>query len=352
MRPEEEFRRVWQQDAEDLALLSQARHGIALAVLAVATRLGRPPSLWVPGYYCESALEPARAAGARIRFYPMAASLDPDWDACRDAASAAQPDLFLIVHYAARVAALDAARAFCDRAGCLLIEDATQALWPAGGIGRRGDWVLYSPRKYLDVPDGAVLVARGAATAEAMRAASAALPGVRPPVSGWLLDQARRRLRALLRPPPPRPPPLRPIGFDADGTAPPTAPEPWMSAFSRWRIAAAIRGGGLARVAAARIALHRRLAAAIAARTGLAALPVCEEAVPVSTIFQAGDDAAALAAMTAMRALGAQLQPWPDQPPVPDAQAATLALRRRVLWALHTPRRGLTADAWIASDGG
>ena len=106
------------------------------------------------------------------------------------------------------------------------------------------------------------------------------------------------------------------------------------------------------REAEARIALHRRLAAAIAARTGLAALPVCEEAVPVSTIFQAGDDAAALAAMTAMRALGAQLQPWPDQPPLPDAQAATLALRRRVLWALHTPRRGLTADAWIAWDGG
>lgn len=356
MRSEAEFRDVWQQHADDLHLLSQARHGIALAALAAAARLGRPPVVWAPGYYCDSALDPARAAGATARYYPMAPSLDPDWDACRAAARAAPPALFLLVHYAGRVAALDAARAFCDEHSCLLLEDATQVLRPAGAIGRSGDLVLYSPRKYLAVPDGAVLVARGGDTAAALRAAAPALRPARPAVGGWLWGQAKRRVRALVRRPPPRPPALPPLGFDTPGLIPPTAGEPWMSGLARHRIAAAIRSGALERIAEARIALHRRLSAAVAARTGLPAVPVCEDAVPVATIFRAGSDAAALSAMNALRAAGAQLQPWPDQPSAPEAEpdrhAATLLLRRRIVWAPHDPRRGLPADAWISDAGG
>jgi hypothetical protein len=306
----------------------------------------------VPGYYCDTALEPARAAGAAIAYYPMAPTLDPDWAACRAAAGDSPPDLFVLVHYAARVGALDPARAFCDAARCLLVEDATQVLRPAGGIGLTGDFVLYSPRKYFDVPDGAVLVVRGGALAGAMHGAATMLPAGRPPVLGWVLGGARRRLRALTRRPPSRPPPLAPIGFDAAGADQPTAPEPWMSALSRHRIAAAIRGGAFERVAAARISLHRALAAAVAARTALRPVPVCEEAVPVCTIFQAEDDAAALLAMNRLRAEGAQLQPWPDQPPALTEHPPTVAVRRRVLWALHTPRRGLPADAWIGAGRG
>lgn len=352
MAPDHEFRQVWLGDAADLHLLSQARHGLGLAVAALALRLGRPPVLWLPGYYCDSALGPARQAGARLRFYPVAASLDPDWAACAEAARLAPPDLFVLVHTGGRPADLRGARAFCHAQHALLVEDASQVLWPACGIGSSGDLVLFSPRKYLAVPDGAVLVVRREADAALLRETAAALSPARPPVFGWLVRQMRRRLRALTRRRPERPSPLAAIGFDATGPVPPTAPELWMSCFSRWRIASAIRSGGLARVAAARLALHRSLLRALLARPQLSEVGACEEAIPVSTLVRADSEATAMREMTALRALGAQVQPWPDQPREPDddpvAHAGTLALRRTLLWALHEPRQGLPADAFAS----
>ncbi len=65
------------------------------------------------------------------------------------------------------------------RTGCLTIEDASQALL-TDGVGRFSDYVLYSPRKFVGVPDGGILVSR------TQRAALDPTPLQAPPTDGWL----------------------------------------------------------------------------------------------------------------------------------------------------------------------
>jgi dTDP-4-amino-4,6-dideoxygalactose transaminase len=63
--------------------------------------------------------------------------------------------------------------------GCLTIEDASQALLTSG-VGRHADYVVYSPRKFLGVPDGGILMWRKAAAAPGPRSLEPA------PVDGWM----------------------------------------------------------------------------------------------------------------------------------------------------------------------
>jgi hypothetical protein len=70
-----------------------------------------------------------------------------------------------------------AARTFCDDRKSLLIEDAAQALGPYQNIGEAGDVVLYSPYKFFQVPNGALMMIRPRAQswAEPISAAMARL---------------------------------------------------------------------------------------------------------------------------------------------------------------------------------
>lgn len=69
--------------------------------------------------------------------------------------------------------------------GAWVVEDAAQALL-SESAGTLGDFVLYSPRKWLGVPDGGILKINGATE----------LPGINlePPPSSWWLDSLRARL--------------------------------------------------------------------------------------------------------------------------------------------------------------
>lgn len=156
------IRSVWQADCEQLVLLSQASHGLGLVARWLSSRSTVPPLLWFPDYFCNGALDFVRAAGARLAFYPVARSLEPDWDRCREMARSGAPDIFALVHYFGRAAPLAQASSFCSEIGALLLEDCTQILHPTPSIGSRGDFVCFSPRKFFDTPDGGLLAIRGA----------------------------------------------------------------------------------------------------------------------------------------------------------------------------------------------
>jgi len=131
------------------------RASMALAAAAAALRGGDPDGrwrLWLPEYFCDEALAPARRLGIPLRFYPVRDDLGPRFPADLDG-----PGALVLVHYFGFPNILEEARAACRRAGLSLIEDAAHVLAPRGGIGSE-PWVVYSPRKLLAVPSGGLLV--------------------------------------------------------------------------------------------------------------------------------------------------------------------------------------------------
>ena len=195
-RDESKASAPWRRDGDQALWFS--RSAFALAALVLDRQAGRgrnsgAPVLWLPDYFCNQSTEPARRAGGRIVHYPIGADLEPDWAACRDLAGEAPPDLFVLVHYFGRPANGQAARAFCDATGAILIEDAAHALRPEGAIGTHGDVTFYSPHKWLAVPDGAVLIVRDPAMAIAIAGAAQTLGQASPSPLFWLIRRLIQR---------------------------------------------------------------------------------------------------------------------------------------------------------------
>lgn len=162
-RPASDIERAapWCRTGELAGWLSRSAWSLAL-IASWRKRLAAsaPVTVWIPDFFCNSSLEPLRATGVRLAFYPLTDKMVPDMSACRTLQKEGSADIFLLVHYFGQPTATDAAREFCARNGAWLIEDAAHVLLPIRGIGTGGDFVLYSPHKHLPIPEGAVLVVR------------------------------------------------------------------------------------------------------------------------------------------------------------------------------------------------
>lgn len=152
---------IWHRNGESAGWLSRSAWSLALIALWRKNYAhGTAPTVWVPDFFCNSSLLALRCTGAKLVFYPVTPTLQPDMTQCRSLAANSKPDVFLLVHYFGEPAVAAPARDFCRLHGAWLIEDAAHVLRPVAGIGFCGDFVLYSPHKHLAVPDGAVLVVR------------------------------------------------------------------------------------------------------------------------------------------------------------------------------------------------
>lgn len=137
---------------------SRSAWSLAAVADCLARSLGRKPTFAFPDYMCSPSLWPLRQSGANLLFYPIdLATLQPDYQACDDLASF---DIFVLVHYFGKPADAATAGQWARSRGALLLEDAAHVLHPIDGVGEHGDFVLYSPRKLLPIPDGAFLVVR------------------------------------------------------------------------------------------------------------------------------------------------------------------------------------------------
>lgn len=128
--------------------LVNARSGIRLLVDQLA-----PGQVWCPSYLCHTILDAVTRSTASVRFYEVNDDLaiaSFDWlDQVR------HRDLVILIDYFGM--SLDTACAVQARErGAWVLEDASQALL-SGHVGEFPDFVVYSPRKYLGVPDGGIL---------------------------------------------------------------------------------------------------------------------------------------------------------------------------------------------------
>ena len=112
-------------------------------------------TVWIPGYFCNEALEPMRRLTVNLEFYRIKEDLTPDWEMLEDRVT--RGAVLMLVHYFGFPNAPEAARDFCDRHGLVLLEDAAHVLLPGPPIGS-GDLSVFSPRKLLSVPAGGILV--------------------------------------------------------------------------------------------------------------------------------------------------------------------------------------------------
>jgi hypothetical protein len=137
----------------------------ALALIAhAADEERRSGPVLVPAYICPAVVQAFRSAGRTVRYYPVDRSLAPDEAALARLAERHSPALVVVVHYfgfPAAATVFDALAPFRDR--CWVIEDCAHGSWiegPSAPVGRRGDFVLTSFRKYLPLPDGGWLLNR------------------------------------------------------------------------------------------------------------------------------------------------------------------------------------------------
>ncbi|MDA9287284.1 peptidoglycan bridge formation glycyltransferase FemA/FemB family protein [Amylibacter sp.] len=115
-------------------------------------------TVWIPDFFCNSSLQPLRAAGVELIFYPISNLSTPDYEACDILAENKSVDIFLHVHYLGQPLPADLSSDFAKKHSAWLVEDAAHIFSPVEGVGEMGDCVMYSPHKHLPIPNGAILL--------------------------------------------------------------------------------------------------------------------------------------------------------------------------------------------------
>jgi len=132
-------------------LLANARSGIAILV-----DLLTPPQVWMPSYLCDVMVKAVRQVATRtkLKFYEV--SYDLQVPSLEWLENITEGDLVVFIDYFGfsydRICAIRA-----KERGAWILEDASQALLSTE-VGQFSDFILFSPRKFLGVPDGGILV--------------------------------------------------------------------------------------------------------------------------------------------------------------------------------------------------
>jgi hypothetical protein len=128
-------------------LLVNARSGIRLLLQLLV-----PRRIWLPSYLCGSILQALDGTAAQICFYAVDEGLRPSssW-----LVEVRKGDLVLLIDYFGFPCDATFVQG-AQQQGAWVLEDASQALLTREtGLG--ADFVVFSPRKFLGVPDGGIL---------------------------------------------------------------------------------------------------------------------------------------------------------------------------------------------------
>ena len=144
-----------------------------------------PRAAWLPSYLCGVLADPFTRQGIAIKFYGVSYDLtlsSEEW-----ITDVNPGDLVLVIHYFGFPHRAFPAARIKERGACI-VEDASQALF-LPQVFPESSCILYSPRKFLGVPDGGVLVSAGDLGLERT-------PLAAPPQAWWKLavavSQSRR----------------------------------------------------------------------------------------------------------------------------------------------------------------
>ncbi len=130
-------------------LLFNARSGIKLVLDQL-----KPARIWLPSYLCPTIISAVDQAQVKIKFYEVDASLKV---ASTTFLSDLEPkDLFLCIDYFGFPFDQDLLQQVKSKE-CHILRDCSQALFFDWQLDSISDFHLFSPRKFLGVPDGGIL---------------------------------------------------------------------------------------------------------------------------------------------------------------------------------------------------
>ena len=139
----------WKFLDESSLFLANGRSGIIVLIDRLKTS-----GVWMPSYLCPTMIESVDQKKTNVRFYEVDCNLcisSTNWvDQIQSG------DLVVLIDYFgfpmdSKVATL------AKKQGAWILEDACQALL-SEHVGQYSDFILFSPRKFIGVPDGGVLV--------------------------------------------------------------------------------------------------------------------------------------------------------------------------------------------------
>jgi dTDP-4-amino-4,6-dideoxygalactose transaminase len=298
-------------------LYARARHGLWHGLRALGLATG--DEVLVPAYHHGSEVEASVRAGLVPRFYEAREDLAPDPEELERLRGPRTRALHL-THYLGFPQDGARWRAWCDRSGLLLVEDAAQA-WLARGedgrpVGTAGHLAVFCLYKTYGLPDGAAAVCATSLpepdSAESLGAAATARRH-----AAWAAERspAAAALAARLRGAP------RPYDAAADfALGSPSQPASPAARFLLPRVAAEP-------AAEQRRANYRRLLADLGDRVPAPFDRLPDGASPFALPFEVPDKAAALSRLAAAGV--AALDFWSVAHPALPANAYPAAARRR-----------------------
>ena len=151
-------------------LLLNASSGISLLIKRLS-----PPQVWMPSYLCDSMLKAVDNKITAVRFYEVNYDLNVsslDW-----LENIRPNDLVVMINYFGFPCDKQCADQAKKR-GAWILEDACQALL-SNHPGQPSDFVLLSPRKFIGVPDGGILISNCKIRLDGITLES-------PPAAWWL----------------------------------------------------------------------------------------------------------------------------------------------------------------------
>ena len=151
----------WNKEGGSVFWFSKTAWSLVAIAMWWEKMFHRPPTIWVPGYFCNQSLWPLRQYGGnRIKFvfYPVTDGFRPEWDACDMLAQTEKPDIFILTHFYGLISDVKKSKAFCDQHNALFVEDAAHVILPVDEIGLASHFVLYSPHKFFAISQGALCI--------------------------------------------------------------------------------------------------------------------------------------------------------------------------------------------------
>ena len=152
----------WKEENDTILSTSRTAWSLlAIALFRIKVKNDQSISIWFPDYFCNSSIAPLREINANLVFYPILRDGSPDIEFCSQLIpSSGKPDLFVGVHFFGKHMNMENAYTFAKQNDAWLVEDSAHILIPDNNLISYGHFVLFSPHKFLAIPDGAFLVAK------------------------------------------------------------------------------------------------------------------------------------------------------------------------------------------------
>jgi hypothetical protein len=159
--PDKELAAPWLQGHEEGYWLSRSAWSLYLIAKFRMLVMGKDSvTVWFPDYFCNASIAPLRSLDITLKFFPILKDGNPDLSACEKLLNEGNPDLIVAVHYFGKPALVKELSDFSTINKAWLIEDGAHVLQRVDGVGNYGDFLLYSPHKFLPIPDGGLMILR------------------------------------------------------------------------------------------------------------------------------------------------------------------------------------------------